>query len=256
MWVIVLPGPCYTAYRLVTFVLSGAGFQLQSAKDVSVTGNHVVLREEILSALGLPALGPPPVPVNLFRMSLDAKRAKIEAISWVRSAVLSRSYPHRLDVMITERAPVGFVNVDSRLQLVDGDGALLEKPDKGDFDFPVLSGVGADISDSERRRRLIVYAEFMRQLAPLGPRSGWSISEVDLSDPDDLKALLVNNQKTVRAYFGSSNFSDRFESFLALLPEVRKTTTRIDSVDLRYRNQIVVNPGIGNGEQVTGNSPL
>jgi len=240
--VIVLPALSYSGYRLGTLALSGEGFWLESADDVAVTGNHVVLREEVLNALGLPAVGPPRLPINLFQMSLDDKRRRVEAISWVRSVVLSRSYPRRLEVRITERTPVAFVNVDARLKLVDGDGVLLEKPEKGDFDFPVLSGVDADVSEAERRQRLVVYGEFMRQLGNLAPHSGWSVSEVDLSELDDLKALLVQNQETVRAHFGDSNFGDRFQSFLNLLPEVRKSNTRIESVDLRYRNQIVVNP--------------
>jgi cell division protein FtsQ len=248
--VIVLPGLSYSGYRLGTFALSGGGFRLKSADDVAVTGNHVVLREEILNALGLPPAGPPRWPINLFEMSLDDKRRSVEAISWVRSAVLCRSYPRRLDVKITERTPVAFVNVDARLKLVDGEGVLLEKPEKGDFDFPVLSGVEADVSEAARRQRLLIYGEFLRQLRNLMPRSGWSVSEVDLSEPDDLKALLVDNQETVRAYFGDRNFADRFQSFLALLPEVHKTNTRIESVDLRYRNQIVVNP-----QSVSGKSP-
>ncbi|HMD96732.1 MAG TPA: FtsQ-type POTRA domain-containing protein [Terriglobia bacterium] len=246
--VIVLPGLSYSGYRLGTFALSSGGLRLESADDVAVTGNHVVSREEILNALGLPAVGPPRLPVNLFQMSLDDKRRSVEAISWVRSAVLSRSCPRRLEVKITERTPVAFVDVDARLKLVDGDGVLLEKPEKGGFDFPVLSGVGADVSEADRRQRLVIYGEFMRQLANLATHPGWSVSEVDLSDPDDLKALLVENQETVRAHFGDSNFGDRFQSFLELLPEVRKTNTRIESVDLRYRNQIVVNP-----QPVTGN---
>jgi len=240
--VIVLPGLSYSAYRLGTFALSGGGFRLESADDVTVAGNHLALREEVLNALGLPAVGPPRLPINLFQMSLADKRRRVEAISWVRSAVLSRSPPRRLEVRITERTPIAFVNVEARLKLVDGDWVLLEKPEKGDFDFPVLSGVDADVSEAERRRRLVIYSEFMRQLATLTPHSGWSVSEVDISDPDDLKALLVENQETIRAHFGDSNFGDRFQSFLALLPEVRKTNTRIESVDLRYRNQIVVNP--------------
>jgi len=239
---IVLPGLSYSGYHLGTLALSGESFRLESGDDVAVTGNHVVLREEVLNALGLPAVGPPPYPINLFQMSLDDNRRSVEAISWVKSAVLSRSYPRRLEVRITERTPVAFVNVDTRLKLVDAEGVLLEKPEKGDFDFPVLSGVSEDVAEAERRRRLVIYGEFMRQLAILTPPSGWSVSEVDISDPDDLKALLVENQETVRAHFGDSNFGDRFQSFLALLPKVRETNTRIESVDLRYRNQIVVNP--------------
>jgi len=250
--VIVLPGLGYSGYRLGALAMSNPSFRMESADDVALTGNHVVLREEVLNALGLPAVGPPPLPVNLFQMPLDDKRARVEAISWVKSAILSRSFPRRLEIRITERVPVAFVNADGRLKLVDADGTLLEKPEKGSFDFPVLSGVDEDVTGPERRRRLVIYGEFMRQLAPLATHSGWLVSEVDISAPDDLSALLVHDQETIRAHFGDSNFADRFQSFLTLLPEVRKTNTRIDSVDLRYRNQIVVNPQPLTGDRGQG----
>ena len=63
-----------------------------------------------------------------------------------------------------------------------------------------------------------------------------------MTDPEDLKALLILGRQTVNVHFGRKDFLERFRSFLALLPELQKSNPRLDSVDLRYRNQIVVNP--------------
>ena len=82
----------------------------------------------------------------------------------------------------------------------------------------------------------------MRQLNEEAPRAGWLISEVDLSDADDLKALLVQGAETLQVHFGRKDFLDRFRIFLELLPELRKANTKLDSIDLRFRNQIVVSP--------------
>jgi cell division septal protein FtsQ len=82
----------------------------------------------------------------------------------------------------------------------------------------------------------------MRQLGEEAPRAGWIISEVYLADPEDLKALLISGQQTVQVHFGQKDFLARFRNFLAMLPEIQKSNDKLDSVDLRYRNQIVVDP--------------
>jgi cell division protein FtsQ len=125
--------------------------------------------------------------------------------------------------------------------LVDREGVLLEKPEGAFFDFPVLKGLEARGGLAEPNSRILLYLEFNRQLAE-APRSGWLISELDLADPDDLKALLVQGQDTIQVNFGRKDFLDRFHNFLALLPELRKMNSKIDSVDLRFRNQLVVRP--------------
>jgi cell division protein FtsQ len=229
-------------YFLATFALTSPCFILSSPEDIAVVGNRFVSREEVLGALGLPLTGNFKAGTNVFRISLDAKRRLVETLPWVRTGAVTRILPHGLLVHITERTPVAFATLGGRVSLVDGDGMLLEKPESGVFDFPVISGLENLASMEERRSRLALYQEFMQQLGREAARPGWMISEVDLTDPEDLKALLILGQQTVQVHFGHQDFLERFRSFLSLLPELRKSNTKFDSVDLRYRNQIVVNP--------------
>jgi len=240
--VLVLPPLGYVAYRLVGFGLISPRFMLTSAEDIVLTGNHYVSREEVLNVLGIPTSGRLAGGFNVFRLSLDEKKKQVESLPWVRSATLSRAYPHRLAVNVVERTPVAFVNVDGRVKLVDGEGMLLDKPERASFDFPVLAGLDAAGGADERRARLALYQEFTRDVSSDAPASGWLVSEVDLADPDDLKAVLVQGRESLQVHFGHENFRERFHNFVALLPEMQRTSTKIDSVDLRYRNQVVVNP--------------
>ena len=232
----------FAGYGLATFALTSSIFVLTSPEDIVVTGNHFVSREEVLGALGLPLTGNVKAGTNVFHMSLDVRRRGVETLPWVRTASVTRILPHGLLVHLTERTPVAYANVGGRVSLVDDDGMLLEKPDNGAFDFPVLYGLENLASIDERRARLALYLEFMRQLGVEAPRAGWMISEVYLTDAEDLKALLINGQQTVQVHFGQKDFLPRFRNFLALLPEIQKSNGKLDSVDLRYRNQIVVDP--------------
>jgi cell division protein FtsQ len=229
-------------YGLAIFAFTSPHFVLTSPDDIVVNGNHFVLREEVLGAMGVPLTGDLKTGTNIFHMSLDSVRHGVETLPWVRTASVTRILPHGLLVHVTERVPVAYANVRGRINLVDDDGMVLEKPDNGVFDFPVLFGLEAVPSVDERRARMGLYREFMRQLGEEAPRAGWIISEVYLADPEDLKALLISGQQTVQVHFGQKDFLARFRNFLAMLPEIQKSNDKLDSVDLRYRNQIVVDP--------------
>jgi cell division protein FtsQ len=229
-------------YAIATFALTSSLFVLTSADDVVVTGNNFVSREEVLGALGLPLTGNPRNGTNVFQMSLDARRRGVETLPWVRTASVTRVLPNGLLVHLTERTPVAYANIGGRISLVDADGMLLDKPESGVFDFPVVYGLENIGGLDERRARLALYVEFMRQLGKEAPQAGWMISEVYLADAEDLKALLIQGQQTVQVHFGQKDFAQRFRNFLALLPEIQKSNDKIDSVDLRYRNQVIVDP--------------
>lgn len=245
----------FGGFQLIGFVLASPRFRLNPARDVVVEGNRFVSREEILTALALPPDSATWAGANVFRVSLEEKRKRVESIPWVRSATLTRSFPHWLSVRLVERDPVAFVNMGGRVELVDAEGVLIEKPERADFAFPVVFGLGAGMDVSERRARLALYQQFVRELSGELPTSGWIISEVGLSDADDLKALLVQGRETVQVHFGDSGFQERFSEFLGLLPELRKSNAKIDSVDLRYRNQIVVNPEPAESKKGGGGEP-
>jgi len=227
-------------YAIATFALTSPFFVLTSADDIMVTANNFVSREDVLGALGLPLAGGPKGGTNVFRMSLDARRRGVETLPWVRNASVTRVLPHGLLVHVTERTPVAYANVGGRISLVDADGMLLDKPDKGVFDFPVIYGLENLGGLDERRARLALYTEFIRQLGREAPEAGWMISEVYLADAEDVKALLIKGQQTVQVHFGQRDFDQRFRNFLTLLPEIQKSNAKIDSVDLRYRNQVIV----------------
>ena len=72
------------------------------------------------------------------------------------------------------------------------------------------------------------------------PRLGWTVSEVDVEDPNNLKALLVGGRENILLHLGRRDFAARFETFLKLIPAARRKQSGIRSVDLRFRNQMVV----------------
>lgn len=242
LWGAAMVPAAIAVYLVASFALLSPRFRLHSADDVLVMGTHFVSRDEVINALGLPLHAGAGPGVSVFSLSLEAKRKQVESIAWVRIATLTRILPDRLLVQVMERTPVAFASAGGHVSLVDDEGTLLDKPENSSFDFPVITGLDSARDLEERRGRMALYLEFSRQLGEEIPRSGWLVSEADLADPDDLTALLVQGHDTLQVHFGHESFMERFRTFLLLLPELRKSNAQIDSVDLRYRNQVVVNP--------------
>jgi len=230
------------SYFLTTFALTSPRFEVRSADDVQLTASQFVTREDVATALGLPVRGSNGFGLKILRLSLDDVRKQVEGIPWVQSATLMRVLPNHLVIRVVERKPVAYSNVGGRVSLVDSEGIFLDKPEGAYFDFPVITGLDPKAAPEECKTRVALYLDFMRELGAEIVHSGWEISEADLSDADDLKALLVQGRETLQVHFGHENFLAHFHTFLALLPELRKSSTPLDSVDLRYRNQVVVNP--------------
>jgi len=230
------------SYFLTVFVLSSARFELRSADNIQLMGNQFVTREEVSSALGLPLRAGTGPGLKVARLSLEAFRKQVETIAWIRSAALTRIFPNRLLVQVVERTPVAYANVGGRVSLVDSEGVLLDKPESASFDFPVITGLNWNAGSDECRTRISLYQDFMHQIGQEIIRSGWTVSEADLTDAEDLKALLVQGRETLQVHFGHEDFPEHFHRFLTILPELHKSNAPIDSVDLRYRNQVVVNP--------------
>jgi cell division protein FtsQ len=230
-----LPLVCVGAL-IAWYVLRSPRFDLSGPDSVILTGNHFVSQADISNAIGA---GAEP---NLLRLSLDDARREVESIPWVQSASLRRVLPNHLQVDVTERKPVAYVNTGDGLKLVDKEGVLLEKPADVSFDFSVVTGIDRSMSAADRKARLALFDRFEQELKSQVDGAGWLVSEVDLSDDGDLKALLVQGRETILVHFGNRDFGERFGTFLTLLPQIQTATAAVDSVDLRYRGQVVVSP--------------
>ncbi len=243
-------------YRIARWAVASERLVFQPDRDLVVTGNHYVTRDDLLTALGFSDSAVEP-PFSIFRLNLVAEQKRVQSIPWIKSATIVRIFPDRLIVNVKERTPLAFAQVNGRLELVDEDGVFLPVPEKASFDFPVLSGLDSVTSPDQRKALLIPYSDFMNQTHDAVARSGWLISEANLSDPNDLRVLLVEGSETVLVHFGHQDFERRFKTFATLAPKVLATNPRIDSIDLRYRNEVVVDPfeaatAPGTGGQVSG----
>src|SRR5207244_13296365 len=99
--------------------------------------------------------------------------------------------------------------------------------------------------------RMKNYNDVVRQFDSGGAHYSQDLSEVDLSDPADVKVIANNRDGEVLVHLGSSNYLERYKIYVAHVREWRQQFSKLESVDLRYDRQIIVNPDLqGTAKQV------
>jgi cell division protein FtsQ len=106
--------------------------------DIRVEGRETTDRDTILVAL---AAGPG---TPILAVSPTRARAQLEALPWVRSAVIERRLPGTLYVRLVERKPLALWQHDGKLELVDREGSVIPVARLDPFaKLPLVVGEGA-----------------------------------------------------------------------------------------------------------------
>ncbi len=211
-------------------------FRVESSDNIEVAGMHSVTKAQIMEVMGAD------IGRNIFFIPLAQQKAQLEQIPWVESASVMRFVPNRLKVEIHERTPVAFARVGPRMSLIDAGGTLMELTPKHKYSFPVILGMNPGEPLSTRTPRMKVYAEMVRDLDSGGARYSQDLSEVDLSDLEDVKVRVNDPAGDVLVHLGSSDYLRRYKIFVTHARGWRQQFQKLESVDLRYDNQIIVNP--------------
>jgi cell division protein FtsQ len=215
-------------------------FRIESSDDIEIAGLQNVTRYQIMEVMG------GDIGRNIFFVPLTTRKQALEKIPWVQSASVMRFVPNRLRIEIHERTPVAFARIGSKILLIDPVGTLMELPAAGKrkYSFPVILGMNPGEPLSTRTPRMKIYNDVISQLNGGGARYSQDLSEVDLSDPEDVKVLASDPQGEVLVHLGSSNYLERYKIYVSHVREWRQQFDKLESVDLRYDRQIVVNPDL------------
>ena len=224
-----------------SFLRHDPRFLLTSSSEIQLQGNQIVTRPEVVSAFARD------VGRSVFVVPLEARRAEIEKIPWVRNATVMRLWPNRLRVAIQERTPVAYIRDHNTIRMVDADGVLLDMPPgtAEHTSFPVVTGIAADDPSSMRKAKMHLYQQFMAALNVGGSQIPQTVSEVNVADPEDMRAMIVDGSSEILVHFGDGNFLARYQSFAAHRAEWLRQYPHLASVDMRYGRQVVLDMASG-----------
>ncbi len=176
---------------------------------------------------------------SIYLCRIEERRRKLLAIDWVKDASVSRVWPNRIVVQITERTPVAFVQraaLDGTQihGLIDEDGVLLDPQRSSKLPLPVIVGIPAKDPAATRRERV---KRFLRLQSDIGSYIS-RISEVDVSDIDNLRVVQQFDNRAITLMLGNQKYKERYETFLNNVKEIRQRMPGATILDLRLKGRI------------------
>jgi cell division protein FtsQ len=188
-------------------------------------------------------------PANIFKIDMGQLKTRLEKDPWIRKVEIRRILSSSdLVIYIQERVPSTILEISGDLMLADRDGTLLDAydPQYGKLDSPVLKGfLGKDAAGYRKNAnanaaRMQQALNMLSEIESGSPDYVGKISEVDISDPDNLKVLLVDDSAEI--YLGEKDFLKRFQKLMDNLntyQDLKNQNNDIASVDLRLTGKIV-----------------
>ena len=221
-------------------------FRIHSSDAVEITGVKNASRAHVMEVAGAD------IGRNVFFVPLDERKKQLELIPWVQEATVMRLLPNRIAVTIQERTPVAFAQIGSRISLIDANGVVMGLPANRQtkFSFPVIRGITDTEPLSSRAAAMKIYNRLVSELSPAdgdepsreSPNYVKQLSEVDLSDPENVKVTANDPGGTMVVHLGAQDFLSRYKLYVSHIAEWRQQFQNVQSVDLRYEGQVIVNP--------------
>jgi cell division protein FtsQ len=253
-WSVIALAAAATSYALGHYLLASPEMALINSDQVQIAGNQYVPRGRVLEIFAADRNR------SVLRIPLNERRRRLETIPWVEQATVRRALPNRIEVEITERTPIAFLREGGDLALVDVHGVILDRPLKGNFHFPVITGMSTDMPIEDREQRMQMFAGFSQQVEAARGGAMDQVSEVDLTEAKDLRATISglqvantsggaaandgwgNTDAPIEVHFGDSDFQSKYLTVLNDIGQWRAAAGRVESVDLRFDGEAVVNP--------------
>lgn len=190
------------------------------ARHVDVSGAKHASADDIKALVRRHAAG------GVWNAKLEDISAEVERMAWVRRAVVSRVLPDGLRVRVVERVPRAVVRTSAgRFVWVDEDAVTLSQMLPADpmptFFIRGWDESGTNDARMENRERIQKYLSMASEWESLGLSE--RVSEVNLGDAHDIRALLAGDDAHIEVRLGEKNFGPRLQKALKVLDEQRAT---------------------------------
>jgi cell division protein FtsQ len=232
---LVLAALMFVGLRVVRDVVNAEALTITR---ITIDGNSRLSKGEVVALLdGIRG-------TNMLTLDIEAWRQKLLASPWVADAGIRRVLPGTVNVIISERQPMGIGRINDELYLIDESGGIIDQfgPHYAQFDLPVIDGLAAAPRDNGSvidEARAALAARVLSALKTT-PSLARRVSEIDVSDVRDAVLILKGDTALVRV--GSEQFVERLQSYLDLAPALRERVASIDYVDLRFDERVYVRP--------------
>lgn len=205
---------------------------------INIVGNHLMTKADIIKTARVN------FNTNLLKIDLLGARERLESQPYIRAAIVSRHFPNQIDILIKERIPVCFVNIN-KLYLVDNEGVILPLPSANfKANLPVITGFDSDSARIKLgwrtpNRYLLEGIKLLQVAAQRTPAFYAEISEIHHLRDGEFILYTLNGGTPIFLRRGNPEKQlDILVRFQAILRD-KRSLTDYQYIDLRWDKQII-----------------
>lgn len=141
-------------------------------------------------------------------------KQKIEKVTFVKTASVTRDLPNGIRVKVNERIPVAIVKLGGKDLLADGDGEILAPAEKNERRIPfVMLGWNEEKSEKAGKENLERIKIYQKMIAEWNDYDLVSrVRSVDLADIREPKAQLEDSGLPVTIMLGRENYGQQLSN--------------------------------------------
>lgn len=199
--------------------------QQAPVQDVVISGQRTFIDDQEIQTLIKKTQ-----PGSFFELDVNQTHQTVESMPWVYRASVRKRWPNGLEVFVVEQQPAAIWNGDMLLnQFGDAFDAQISESDLNvKVTLPYLYGPGG----SEQTA-----LQGYRNMQSLLDTSELYIVEMFLTERFAWNVQLNNG---IKLNLGRTEFIDRLQRFVDLLPLISQQERQVDYVDLRYDTGLAV----------------
>jgi cell division protein FtsQ len=162
-----------------------------------------------------------PVGTPLAKVDLRSIADRVRTIPAVADAQVTRAWPHRIVIVVTERVPVVVVTDGSRFELVDATGTTFKTMPDRPAGLPEAKVTGT--------RRDVTIRSLVTVSAALPDTLRAQVESISAASPD---SITLNLSSGVKVVWGSSDDSERKAEVLSVLMKRKAKVYDVSAPDL------------------------
>lgn len=195
-------------------------------RDIVIMGNYHIKEEELMHLLKIKKGD------RLFSVTNKELYNRLKKSPWVNDATVRKDLTGQISISIKEAIPLAILSISGANYLIDKDGKILEQI-KYNSEF-FLNIIKVDPDNKETYNEVIRLANLLHH----GEFFTEGSVEISGNRPEDI-ALKVDN---ILIKIGTGDYERKLERLRVVKKEVESRNVKVDYIDLRFADKIIVKP--------------
>jgi len=188
---------------------------------------------------------------SIFAIHLATLRQEVEADPWVEEATVARRLPNTLVVAVLLREAAAIALSGSRAWLLDSDGRVIVETQG--VASPALPQIRLRPSQTEWSARPAAMGRCLRLAETIRARRFPAPDEVRCLQLDESgDPVIVDAAKGIEVLMGRGGYGEKLDHLAAILPDLIDTRRQVARIDLRFKDQAVVQGPAEEGRRAQG----